>query len=166
MQLCVASYAVPHCGSLSCFIFRMFWLILKLKTWACLFYHKYMLWSSKKKKLEKFNCRFFLHRIIICWEQRRVLFLQSVQMKLYDLDKVILSLKLKTKISGGRCWHQTDSAFPVCRNPAKRGQLLDVEGRCRSQKQKVLYVKGTVETCLTVLLSHRRLPRLWKSQTH
>ena len=75
-----------------------------------------------------------------------MLFLQPVLSKRYDLDKVILSLKLKTKISGGRRLHLTDSAFPVCRNPAKRGQLLDVERRCGSQKEKVLYVKGMVET--------------------
>lgn len=82
-----------------------------------------------------------------------------IQTKLYDFE-IILSLKLKTKISDGRCLHLTDSAFPVCRNPAKRGQLLDVERRCGSQKEKVLCVKGTVETHLIVLLSHRRPLRL------
>lgn len=80
-------------------------------------------------------------------------------MKPYDLDEVTLSLKLKTKISGGRCLHRTGSASPVCRNPAKRRRLLDVEGRCESQK-KVRYVKGRVETYLLVLLSHRKPLRL------
>lgn len=60
------------------------------------------------------------------------------------------------KISGGKGLHLTDSAFPVCQNPAKKGQHLDEERRCESQKEKVLYMKGTAETCLIVLLSHRR----------
>lgn len=54
------------------------------------------------------------------------------------------------KTSGGR---GTDSAFPVCQNPAKKGQCLDIEGRCESQKEKVLYMKEAAETYLVVLLS-------------
>lgn len=72
------------------------------------------------------------------------------------INEVILSLKLKVKISGGRGLPLTDSAFPVCQNPAKTGQRLDVEKRCESQKEKVLCMKGTAEMFLIVLLSHRR----------
>lgn len=55
-------------------------------------------------------------------------------------------MKLKTKIDGGRCLPLTDSAFRVCRNPENMGQLLDVEKRCESQKEKVLYMKGAAQT--------------------
>lgn len=52
--------------------------------------------------------------------------------------------------------HLTDSAFPVCQSPAEMGQRLDVERRCESRKEKILYMEETAETYLIVLPSHSR----------
>lgn len=70
-------------------------------------------------------------------------------------NKVILSLKLRTKIDGGRCLPLTDSAFPVCRNPEKMGQLLDAEKRCESLKeqQKHLIVLLSQEIPVMIMVS-------------